>query len=434
MQVSFSDNKSNNLLTVLAAFICVFYPLCDFGATYMMGWAFLLGCWLFVAVSKRGRLYFTRYRLGYAWIVFIVLIYFVMPNARNGVKTTQALIVNMLICVLYIMSAQIDRNEILRVMKIFIITGLVLSVYIIVCKLFPNFYLNIMIPRQKGVDVEMVTHLFNTGYGASISNSITYGSYIISMASFFCLGDLLCGTKLLSRRKMIIYELVFLVAVLCEGRRSELLSLVLSVLIVYFVSTANEAGKVLKRIVILMPVLLVVGIIVVVLIRHGYLERFVNTSTLLQKGLTNDNLNNLTSSRVYLWTGAWNLFKSSPVFGIGWSSFSEYIVTSVDNVHNCYLQFLCETGIVGFIAIVLPIFFVLAGSISCLKLLLKSIEEQESFSRNAIIVSVGMQLFFLMLLAMDPVFYKSYYHMMYIILILLYEYSAKLMRESVEAR
>lgn len=432
MQVSHSENESNYLLTILAAFICVFYPLCDFGATYMMGWAFLLACWLFAALSKRGRLYFTRYRLGYAWIVFVVLIYFIMPNARNGVKTTQALIINMLICVLYIMSAQTDRNEILRVMKIFIIAGLVFSIYIIACQIFPGFYLNVMIPRQKGADVELVTRLFAEGYGASIGSSITYGSYIIGMASFFCLGDLFCGTKLLSKRKIILYELVFFVAVLCEGRRSELLGLIVSVLIVYFISSVNETGKVLKRIAVLIPVLLVVGVLVVILARHGYLERYINTGALLQKGLTTDNLNHLTSSRVYLWTGAWNLFKTSPILGIGWSSFSEHIVTTVDNVHNCYLQFLCETGIVGFVVIVCPMLFMLAGSISCLKLLLKSIKEKESLSGNTIIVSAGMQLFFIMLLAMDPVFYKSYYHMIYIILILFYEYSANYMQDSVE--
>ena len=163
----------------------------------------------------------------------------------------------------------------------------------------------------------------------------------------------------------------------------------------------------------------------VILVRHGYLKRFVDTGSLLQGGLTEHNLNRLTSGRFYLWKNAWQLFLKSPVFGIGWSSFSENVVTTVNNVHNCYLQFLCETGIVGFAAIVLPMFITLAGSIKWLKLWVRKIKEKEFLSGNAIVVSTGMQLFFLMLYLMDPVFYKGYYHMILIILILFYEYSLK---------
>jgi len=65
--------------------------------------------------------------------------------------------------------------------------------------------------------------------------------------------------------------------------------------------------------------------------------------------------------RLLLWNTAWGYFIHAPVIGVGWgnffdlygsdlSSFSSLVPPGVFAVHNIYLQFLAETGIVGFLA------------------------------------------------------------------------------------
>jgi len=64
------------------------------------------------------------------------------------------------------------------------------------------------------------------------------------------------------------------------------------------------------------------------------------------------------ATRVLLWGVAWDLFVHSPILGVGWGNFVElygpylasfsFIPPGVFAVHNIYLQFLTETGLVGF--------------------------------------------------------------------------------------
>lgn len=64
------------------------------------------------------------------------------------------------------------------------------------------------------------------------------------------------------------------------------------------------------------------------------------------------------ATRLLLWGVAWDLFVHSPILGVGWGNFVElygpylssfsFIPPGVFAVHNIYLQFLTETGLVGF--------------------------------------------------------------------------------------
>ena len=424
--------KSNNLLTVLALFICIFNPLSDFGISNIFGWVFLVGVWLLNTLKHHGRLYLTKSRLGYCLVVLVVFIFFCMPNARNDNKSTQALIINIFFCGLYLLSADVSKREIHSIMKIFATSSVIFSVYIIFCRIFPEIYLNVIVPRLRGVDAIAATLSIRRGYGAHIANSITFGPYVITMGMFCCLPDILFGGELFGKKTAVFYEILFLAAILCEGRRSELIAVILALLVIYIISTSKRASEILKRVGALFIIGIVGVVLVVFLLRQGFLARYVTTIDLLQGGLTIDMLNRLTSSRYRLWMFAWEFFKSSPLIGIGWSSFSLYVETAVNNVHNCYLQFLCETGIVGFALILMPFLFLLVKSTRQMKIIVREREISRSSVGSTILISVGMQVYFLLLYAMDPVFYKGYYHMMHIMLIIFYEYATKIFNQEMK--
>jgi putative inorganic carbon (hco3(-)) transporter len=59
-------------------------------------------------------------------------------------------------------------------------------------------------------------------------------------------------------------------------------------------------------------------------------------------------------TRLVLWAAAWNLFRQSPVLGVGWGNFtavyglnSAYFISDKVAAHNIYLQLLSETGLIG---------------------------------------------------------------------------------------
>ncbi len=82
---------------------------------------------------------------------------------------------------------------------------------------------------------------------------------------------------------------------------------------------------------------------------------------ILNPAHTEENVGLSMVGRLLLWGTAWDLFMHSPVLGVGWgnfaglygselSSFSTWLPPGVLAVHNTYLQFLAETGLVGFFA------------------------------------------------------------------------------------
>ena len=122
--------------------------------------------------------------------------------------------------------------------------------------------------------------------------------------------------------------------------------------------------------------------------------------------------------RLYIWEKAWYLFSQSPVFGIGYARFNDIfnIQTGVfdigrlkgfpgiisfyikqvyffysANVHNSYLQFLTETGIIGLCLIL--IFWIL-----CFIKVLKAYNStKENFNSKVLLSSLGSILVLLIL-------------------------------------
>lgn len=76
----------------------------------------------------------------------------------------------------------------------------------------------------------------------------------------------------------------------------------------------------------------------------------------------------IDSTRLRLWGDALRLWLRDPIFGIGWHRFAEISVPELGysrshSVNLDYLQFLCETGVVGFTLIMTPIITVFVRAV-----------------------------------------------------------------------
>lgn len=99
-----------------------------------------------------------------------------------------------------------------------------------------------------------------------------------------------------------------------------------------------------------------------------------------------DNETALMSGRDQLWEIAINLFKSSPIFGVGVEAFNQITETSV---HNIYLQCLCEYGIFGFLLFIVPLIYCIITTIKMGK------TEGNKDLKHTILFSLACQLHFI---------------------------------------
>jgi putative inorganic carbon (HCO3(-)) transporter len=105
-------------------------------------------------------------------------------------------------------------------------------------------------------------------------------------------------------------------------------------------------------------------------------------------------------TRLMLWTIALRFFVTSPLFGVGYGNYVEmygsyisvsWIPTGVLGVHNTYLQFLAETGLVGFIAFASLIFRASRQALHQMYLSINSFDRILAFGTAGAIITILVQ-------------------------------------------
>lgn len=102
----------------------------------------------------------------------------------------------------------------------------------------------------------------------------------------------------------------------------------------------------------LIPIFLIALIVIVLLAPAAIQDRIMSITDI------ENNRSNL--GRIALWKGALMMFKANPVNGVGSNNFEKIYLksykqpntTASSHAHNTYLNFLAETGIIGFSALI----------------------------------------------------------------------------------
>lgn len=181
----------------------------------------------------------------------------------------------------------------------------------------------------------------------------------------------------------------FFVALILTQKRAQLLFAAFALVLVYLVGYVR--GNLNRR---LQQLLLGAAILLVVFFLLMNIPAFQAT---VSRYMAGGNLDDVSSGRIsQLWTPAWNEFLEHPVFGIGWRQFkyAHPMSNGANNdVHNIYLQFLTENGIVGAAYIMILI----TGSyFSTWKMLIRCKNSDSSDNYMPLLFSFGYQTFFLL--------------------------------------
>lgn len=192
----------------------------------------------------------------------------------------------------------------------------------------------------------------STGYVTGLTREVSY-------AALFLFIGLLYSIFIKKNR---VISFVWLGILFLTGKKAQPIFAIIAICIILYSQTKNLK----KHLKILCGIIAGVFAIVVsfpVWKNISFLERLV---TFIENIKNGSDIIGLTSGRTVIYERAIELWSQNKWFGIGWENFrnigaygsSEYTTWfNHFDVHNCYLQILCETGIIGaaiFLSILIP--------------------------------------------------------------------------------
>ena len=303
------------------------------------------------------------------WFPFVILS--IWGNARSSNYEGCVYFVSCLI--LLLMSRQIDWSGIIPI-NIFIASGSLIAVGIVFQLLFSEIYNTYIATFFKNTnDIIYWSH----GYGYA---GFTYQLGVTAIILIYFEGIILhmYGN---SKKVSTVLTLIITILIFLTGKRSiALLSILLPILVIVLCDKVSEK-KIFNALCIVL-ILGVLGYFFVVnsnlFIKSKVLGRFASTIIDLENG------RDVTSDRSELYAEAFSMFRNSKILGIGIGNFKKNSFFATD-VHNTYIQILCEQGIVGLILFCVPLVLNLVYTVKVNKI------NQNAFFK----LSLFFQLFFI---------------------------------------
>ena len=369
----------------------------------------------------------TRIKAAYLIHAAVIIVFFLVFDSRKDVEMISYMAI-LLLCLIVVFFSRTDERGIFGILRLFLFAGVLLAVYIIFVRLFPEVYLQKIIPRLPDSIRDYNEELLNTGYGVAVGGSIVYSDYVMILGFLALLVSLLFRSahRILrfrgARLAAVMIMLLFALAVFIEGRRGELLCLAAASVLVFLFSFRKKRKRENRRKRwIFVLVILIIVIALAVLIVVGSRSRFLDTFRMIIDSLSSDGNGDITTGRINRWKRALELFRTSPVFGIGWGRYannyrrgkfiSDVVSLKINYkyAHNDILNVLCEMGIVGFVLTAVPLIYIFVRSFRQNRRLIRRWKEIPVEVLMLNLLSLGIQLFWALLGLIDPVFYKQFF-------------------------
>ena len=401
---------SRQLTLILAIFTCTFFYYRDFGSRMIYGYA-MLGLMLMLHLLTRLRngepLRQTPITMTAAILSLIIALHFLRPDARRDEDTISYLI-SMAICMAYVITAPGESGGVRQASAVMYWGGMAMAAFVVVFTFLPELFLHLVYPVLSETAQRYYDFFAPLGYGVSLG-TYSYTDYVLYLGMTACCADLTVKPRTKKRIWVNSLSLAFLLlAMVVLGRRGELLAAAVAIAALVLALCSQKKRRI---ILIAGSVCVAVGTFLVLtflpqLGKIPVLSRYVETIEQLLSGA------DFSSGRGILMAMGWAGFVSRPIFGLGWGQYIQMAAqigmcdtdgNLIEDCHNIYLQFLCETGIVGAILLMVPIFYLLITTCRMLKAA-KSMEDRAPL--QFVSISFLIQVFLLFLGLYDPSFQK----------------------------
>ena len=401
---------SRQLTLILAIFTCTFFYYRDFGSRMIYGYTVLgmmLALHLFFRLKENEPLHQTPVTLAAGMLTCVIALQFLRPDARRDVDTVSYLI-SMLICMAYVLTAPGEHSGVRMASTAMYIGAMAMAAFVVVFTFLPELFLHLVYPLLSITAQRYYDFFAPLGYGVSLG-TYSYTDYVLYLGLAVCCADL--AVKPRTRRRIAIdsVSLAFLLlAMVVLGRRGELLAAAVAIAALVLALCSRKK----RRIILITGAVLGAAAVMLILAflpqlgQIPVLARYVQTIEQLLSGA------DFSSGRGVLMSMAWTGFLSKPLFGLGWGQYVQMSAqigmcdtdgNLIEDCHNIYLQFLCETGLLGTALLLLPIGYLLFTT--CRMLRAAKVME-DKLPLRFVSVSFLLQVFLLTLGLYDPSFQK----------------------------
>lgn len=409
---------SISIIGILVIFVVTFFIYMDFEIRMIYGYALLGVCVLFYLCAIRFKPHLSKEKSIFFFLAMMISLFVFCGSDKEG---TLQYAIGMDLCVLIAVLYEPREIQYFKAMKIFCFFSTAFSLYSILAFVFPEIYQIFVKPIISEGSVIYNEELLRSGYGVALGANVAFIDYIVVTGLIFSLSCFFAKQSITKFKILDILSMIIcFLGMLCANRKGELLAALITVYFIYrdHMKKSNKIEKAKTRRIVGVMIIFTL-LLVVYLAQKGYLLRFYLFFNKIARNLSNDRVD-ISSGRIAIWKYAWSVFKQNPVLGIGWENFfvkiPEYDVDTV-KVHNNFLQLLCETGVIGFVLIAIPMIVLLIWSYHYMKRYSYS-KQNYPLIRIAYTTSFGIQFFFFVLDFLDPCIYKMHFWPIYAISIM----------------
>lgn len=320
--------------------------LYSFSATF---YVVVLAFCIFLSVITRDTLTVSARMLNWAWIPAMLAMLFSYYYVSNQTPAAGIDVWVLLFSSFFCMSSLYDSSEYSSSMKIIVFMGAVHSFGILVQTFIPTLYrmcISFLPDQMRYIVLDSRRSGFTTNPGFAVA--------FISAGIIALLALCKCERKYGTFRIGLL--LTFMLALMFTEKRANPVFLAIAIILCNLLPARG-----MKRMKKYWNIFMVsVTIVVLFFALKDFLVNIPFMSSIIK---TIDGLvagEDVTSMRSHLSAWAVQLFKENPIFGIGWGDYKNSVLGAVTfrtelDVHNIYLQLLCETGLFGFICFIIPI-------------------------------------------------------------------------------
>lgn len=268
--------------------------------------------------------------------------------------------------------------------KAFIKVGIIHVIATIVFSLSNSLYLATM-PKIWGYFPVGTQNGLN-GAAAGLTRHYSYNGIYCVTVMILCAAPLFTNSvEKFEKKKYTVISILALLSVILTQKRAHLLFGVLSIVMLYLFCGYYKALKRIGKIIIW-------GICGVLM--AGIISMFIPAVEKLFARFQVSGDTDISTGRYAAWAVGFQLFEESKMFGKGWFYFPLYYNrTEFPEIHNIYIQFLCETGLFGTIIMICTMFSTLFMSMTTFKRYRYSMEVVD---QTILAGAVGFQVFTLM--------------------------------------
>lgn len=325
------------ILTFLPLFVRAFSGAV-YGSTDVMAATLFFAIGLSVLMVVHDKRSFKL--IDFFFLVMLLFYIFWRNNIKYGFQSYLLITIAFFVASFYLR----ERLKAIQFLILMVLTFSILSALATWLQLLtPNVYFSSVANLfNEGTKQTVISEYTTQGRLSGLAYHFSPNAFYVMNGALVLLSDLLVNRNKELRKLKYTILIFLMITMFAIGKRGHILFFAITILFVSLLLTPNFAKKVTKSL-----KYIVVAVIFTIISYFAFPDARMIFKRIFQYLGSND-LNYISSGRIFLYRTGFQLFRSNMFLGVKIGSFAVSTLLKYNGVHNDYLQFLCETGIIGF--------------------------------------------------------------------------------------